>query len=151
MNALGLPRWLSGKESTCQYRRCRRYRFNPWVEKISWRRKWQPTPVFCLENPMDRGTWGGLQSMGPHGGGHDWATEHTQEGFDCVKTFEKYSKIWGNMYCFKNVDKNVLVGKCSCENRGCILDVMSNLLQKKMIKYSVLNRMWNVQLLSKQE
>jgi len=20
--------------------------FNPWVEKIPWRRKWQPTPVF---------------------------------------------------------------------------------------------------------
>ena len=27
----GLPRWLSGKESTCQCRRCG---FNPWVMKI---------------------------------------------------------------------------------------------------------------------
>ena len=25
-----LPRWPSGKESTCQFRRCRRYEFNPW-------------------------------------------------------------------------------------------------------------------------
>ena len=25
---------------------CGRPRFNPWVRKISWRRKWQPTPVF---------------------------------------------------------------------------------------------------------
>ena len=24
----------------------RRPRFNPWVGKIPWRRKWQPTPVF---------------------------------------------------------------------------------------------------------
>ena len=24
----------------------RRARFNPWVEKIPWRRAWQPTPVF---------------------------------------------------------------------------------------------------------
>ena len=24
---------------------CRRSRFNPWVRKIPWRRKWQPTPV----------------------------------------------------------------------------------------------------------
>ena len=39
----GLPRWLSGKESACQ---CRRREFNPWVRKIPWRRKWQPTPVF---------------------------------------------------------------------------------------------------------
>ena len=39
---LELPRWLSGKESAyC----CRRHRFNPWVGKIPWRRKWQPTPV----------------------------------------------------------------------------------------------------------
>ena len=35
----------SGKEPACQCRRCRRRRFDPWVEKIPWRRKWQPTPV----------------------------------------------------------------------------------------------------------
>ena len=39
----GLPRWDSGKESACQYRR---HRFHAWVRKISWRRKWQPTPIF---------------------------------------------------------------------------------------------------------
>ena len=38
-----LPWWLCGKEPTCQCRRCR---FNSWVRKIPWRRKWQPTPVF---------------------------------------------------------------------------------------------------------
>ena len=30
---------------------------NPWVGMIPWRRAWQPTPVFLLENPMDRGVW----------------------------------------------------------------------------------------------
>ena len=40
---MGLPRWFSGKESTCQHRRCR---FNPWVRKTPWKRAWQPTPVF---------------------------------------------------------------------------------------------------------
>ena len=40
---LGLPWWLSGKESVCQ---CRRPRFDLWVRKIPWRRKWQPTLVF---------------------------------------------------------------------------------------------------------
>ena len=24
----------------------KRFRFNPWVGKIPWRRAWQPTPVF---------------------------------------------------------------------------------------------------------
>ena len=33
----------SGEKSTCQCRRCE---FDPWVGKIPWRRKLQPTPVF---------------------------------------------------------------------------------------------------------
>ena len=41
-----LPRWYSGKESACQCRRCKRCGFDPWVRKIPWSRKWQPTPVF---------------------------------------------------------------------------------------------------------
>ena len=48
----------SGKESTCQCRRHKRCRFNPWAGKIPWRRKWQPTPVgSCLTNSKDRGAW----------------------------------------------------------------------------------------------
>ena len=43
---LGFPVGAIGKESTSQCRRCRRYGFHPWVGKIPWRRKWQPTPVF---------------------------------------------------------------------------------------------------------
>ena len=35
----------------------RRCKFYPCVGKILWREKWQPTPVFCLENLMDRGAW----------------------------------------------------------------------------------------------
>ena len=38
----GLQSMLSGKEPACQ---CRRYRFDPWVAKIPWRRAQQPTPV----------------------------------------------------------------------------------------------------------
>ena len=41
-----LPRWHGGKESACQSRRHKRRGFSHWVEKIPWRRKWQPTPVF---------------------------------------------------------------------------------------------------------
>ena len=39
---IGLSSGASGKELTCQ---CS---FDPWVRKISWRRAWQPTPVFLL-------------------------------------------------------------------------------------------------------
>ena len=35
---------------------CRKPRFNPWVGKISWRREWQPTPVFLPPLPQKRGS-----------------------------------------------------------------------------------------------
>ena len=42
---MGFPGGTSGKEPTCQCRRCKRCGFDPWVRKISWRTQ-QPTPVF---------------------------------------------------------------------------------------------------------
>ena len=40
------PGGAVAKEPACQRRRRKRCRFNPWVRKIPWRRKWQPTPIF---------------------------------------------------------------------------------------------------------
>ena len=67
---LGLPKWLRGKESVCQWRRYKRFSFNPWVGKIPWRRKWQPTPVFLP---------GASQGQRSLAGGHKESdtTEHT--------------------------------------------------------------------------
>ena len=48
---------------------CRRPGFNPWVGKISWRRKWHPTPVFL---PGKSHGWGILAGYIP--AGHNWAT-----------------------------------------------------------------------------
>ena len=42
---MGFPGGASGKEPTCQCRKHRRHRFDPWVRKIPPRRKWQPTSV----------------------------------------------------------------------------------------------------------
>ena len=46
MCKLGVPNSLSGKESTCQCGRCKRFEFNPWAGKKPWRKKWQPTPIY---------------------------------------------------------------------------------------------------------
>jgi len=42
---MGLPGWLSGKESAYNAR-ASGDRFHLWVGKIPWRRAWQTTPVF---------------------------------------------------------------------------------------------------------
>ena len=56
---MGLPRWLSGKESACQ---CRRPGFDPRSGRSPGEGNGNPIPYSCLKNPMDRGTW--------------WATVH---------------------------------------------------------------------------
>ena len=73
---LGLPRGLKGKEFTCQCRRCRRHGFNPWIRKIPWRRKWQPTPVL-LPGKFHGQQKPTLQSMGLQRVRYDWVSDHT--------------------------------------------------------------------------
>ena len=51
----GLPWWLL---------QCRRPGFNPWLGKIPWRRKWQPTPVFL---PGKSHGWRSLVGYSPRG------------------------------------------------------------------------------------
>ena len=49
------PGGASGKEPTCQCRRYKRHRFDPWVGTIPWRRAWQLMPVFLPgESPGQR-------------------------------------------------------------------------------------------------
>ena len=64
----GLPRWCCGKESTCQ---AGRHRFDTWVGKISWRRKWQSIPAFLPGKIPWTEEPGWLQSMGLQRVGQD--------------------------------------------------------------------------------
>ena len=71
-----VPRWHSGKESTCW---CKRRGSNPWVRKIPWRRTWQPTPVFLpgkfpwTEEPVGYSPWAAKIQMQLS----NWAHTHT--------------------------------------------------------------------------
>ena len=53
--------WCSGKEPACQ---CKRHRFDPWVRKIPWRRKWQPTRVFLPGESHGQGSLAGYSLWG---------------------------------------------------------------------------------------
>ena len=55
-----------GRERICL--ECKRPGFDSWGGKISWRRAWQPTPVF-LPGELESTE---LQSMGSHRAGHHW-------------------------------------------------------------------------------
>ena len=51
---LGFPGGSYAKRIHLQ---CERPGFDPWVEKIPWRREQLPTQYAGPENPMDRGAW----------------------------------------------------------------------------------------------
>jgi len=86
-----LPRWHSGTESTSQCRRCLRLGFDPWVRRISWSRKWQPTPVFLPGEFHGQRSHGVTRSQ-------IRLSMHTSEGpvltiVDCVGL--SYLSTWG--------------------------------------------------------
>ena len=102
---LRLPRWCSGKESSCQCRRHKRRRFDPWVRKIPWRRKWQPTPVFL---PGKSHGW--RSPVGYHPWGHKESTQlstHTHKHTHCFKPLGL-----GVIYYTTIDNKNL--GACNC-------------------------------------
>ena len=67
-----LQRWINGKESTCQ---AGVLRFNPWLGKIPWRRKWQPISSILAWEILWTEEPGGLQSMGLQRVRHDSMTK----------------------------------------------------------------------------
>ena len=69
--ATGLPKWHSGKVNQC--RKCRKGEFDPWVGKIPWRRKWQPTPVLLPGKSHGQSS---LVGCGPWGCKKLGMTEH---------------------------------------------------------------------------
>ena len=56
--------------SSCQCRRCG---LDPWVGKICWRRKWQPTPVFLAGKSHEQRS---LPDYNPWGRKESDTTEH---------------------------------------------------------------------------
>ena len=84
---LGLPRRHSGEESTCQCRTYKRHGFDPWVGKIPWRRKWQPTPVVL---PGESHGWRSLAGYSLWVGKESDRTEHSHTHTHWLM----FAKLW---------------------------------------------------------
>ena len=71
------PGGASDKESACQYRKTWRCRFDPWVRKIPWRKKRQPTPVFLPGKSHQKS----LVDYNPQGQKESDMTEETKHSY----------------------------------------------------------------------
>ena len=93
-NSFHLPWWLR-RQSVCL--QCGRPRFSPWVGKISWRRKWLPTPVSL---PGEARGWRSLAGGAWRGVTKSWTrlSNSTDEGErgerkSCLKLNTQKTKI----------------------------------------------------------
>ena len=103
---LGFPASISGRELTRRYRKRERCGIDPWVGKIPWRRAWQPTLVFMLENPMGRGAW---QATG------HWLTKNQ------TRLKQLSTHTWAQMTKLHSMYKAELVCKTSSSNSKSLI------------------------------
>ena len=94
-----LSRSLSGKESTCQCRRCE---FHPWIWKKPWGRKRQPTPVFLPGKSCGQRSLEGYSPWGSKRAGQNLVTQqqllqiytrYTSMHKEHISTKEEHNKI----------------------------------------------------------
>ena len=88
----GFPDGASGKEPTCQ---CRRLAFDPWIGKIPWRKKWQPTPPFLPGNFHGQKNLAGYSPQGLK------ELDMTEHNLDLEKAEESEIKLPTSCWIFK--------------------------------------------------
>jgi len=66
---------------------CRRHRFDLWVRKIPWRRKWQPTPVFLPGKSHRQRSLVGYSPWGHKRVGHSLTAKQKQQQDGPLKDF----------------------------------------------------------------
>ena len=89
---LGLSRWCR-KEFIWQCSRHRSRVFDPWVGKIPWSRKWQPTPGFLPEKSHGQRSLGYSYSPCSCSIRHSWAHTHTLQAYISASLIPYYISI----------------------------------------------------------
>jgi hypothetical protein len=107
-------------------------RFDPWVEMFLWRRKWPPTPVFLLENPMDRGarwvTVGcGKESDTAEATQYTICPQEAEPGLKLKPDWNRCMPFWLHPSLLPRDSVNTY--ECVCVKRSAGWSVMSNSLR----------------------
>ena len=109
---MGLSSWLSGKEATCQCRRCM---FNSGLGRSPGGGNGYPLQYSCFENPMDREVWratvpGGCKELHTTS---DWAWTH--DSFQHLCLFAWASIILVSIWCCSVVQSCLTL----CSTKDC--------------------------------
>ena len=88
---MGFPGGVHGEDPACQYRDAKRRVFDPWVGKIPWRRKWQPTPVFFPGESHGQRSLVGYSPQGHNASECDWSDLSCMQWKNAHKALSKSS------------------------------------------------------------
>ena len=136
----GLPRWLNGKEYTCQCSRCKTRGLDSWVRKILWRREWQPTPGFWpgeshgQRSLVGYSPWGCKELDMPK-------TTHTQIGETAGEPKNNSSFYWERLRWYNK--KSIPVSKSSTQ---WVISHTFEIMKNKIERRQSLENIYSVQL-----
>ena len=134
---LGLPQWLSGKESACSAGDAGDLGLIP-GSGSSRVGNGNPLQYFCSENPMDRGAWRAtVHRVAKSSTQLKWLSVHACTGFGIIADFNEVFKSWN---CFlrsysvckinrvnysssahKKRKENLKSGKCNLKKKNQLL------------------------------
>ena len=131
-----IPRWCSGKESSCQVKWCG---FD-WVGKLPWRRQWQPTPVFLP------GEFHAQRSLATYSPWDPKELDVTENTFQLQQTHHTAcsdadivcgltSQPLVHIDCCKTLSHSLFHLKCSRRLRGrhCFVQILDQKTERDMI------------------
>ena len=126
---MGFTGGTSGKEPTCQGRRCRKWGIDPWVGKIPCRRAWQPTPLFL---PRESHGQRSLVGYGPYGCKESYTLSDWTEA-PCTVVYKV--KVQTTTVSKK---LHILIKKCFLlKNANCHLKMQCNIMRSACIYVEV--------------
>ena len=83
---------------------CRRPGLDPWVEKIPWKRKWQPTPIFLPRKFNGQRSLVGYSPWGRNRIGHDLVTKPPNHYED----FGLLLWVWCKPFCSRLLSRRMM-------------------------------------------
>ena len=95
------PGGSSGKEFTCQRRRCRKC--GSWIRKIPCRRAWQPTAVFLPEESHEPRILAGFSPQGHKELGMTEATQHLYALLPVIHSCDSFPGLWQLPYVYMHI------------------------------------------------
>ena len=106
------------KNPPASARDAQRCRFNPWVRKIPWSRKWQPTPIFVPGKSHEQRSLAGYSPWGHKRVGHDLVIKQQQQIMCLVEDKKNANLQWVELntwtFLFSQIRSLEVGGCCSC-------------------------------------